>query len=275
MEKHVLAVKNLQVVFGKKKNPATVKGISYAVEQGKILGIVGESGSGKSISSLAILDLLGKNAHISAEQIEIAGEDWLKLSAKEKRKRLGTTISMIFQDALNSLDPTQTIGQQMIETLEVHEPGNSYQVYRNKCVSLLEQVGIIRPEDRLNSYPHQLSGGQLQRIMIAIAISSKPKILIADEPTTALDVIIQKQIVDLLLQIQRNNNMSMIFISHNLALISEIADHIIVMKDGEIVESGSVADVFLHPQQAYTKRLLNSLPQFATNLQPIKINVEQ
>ncbi|MFC6277206.1 ABC transporter ATP-binding protein [Psittacicella hinzii] len=271
MNKIALAVKNLKVTFGKKKEP-TLKGISYEVEQGQILGVVGESGSGKSISSLAILDLLDKTAKVEAEQIQVDGIDFLALSRKEKRAHLGKTISIIFQDALNALDPTFTIGEQMIETLELHDPGKSNKEYRARAIELLVQVGITEPESRLTAYPHQLSGGQLQRIMIAMVISSNPKVLIADEPTTALDVIIQNQIVELLLEIQHKTKMTLIFISHNLALISEIADKIIVMRRGEIVETGSVADIFLNPQEDYTLALINSLPQFARNLQPIRIN---
>lgn len=269
MSNNALTVKNLKVTFGKKTNKPTLKGVSFTAPAGKVLGVVGESGSGKSVTSLAVLDLLGKVAHIEADTIEVDGIDFLNLSVKQKRPYLGKVISYIFQDALNALDPTYTIGQQIIETLQVHEPGKSSKEYHQQAVKLLEEVGIKDPESRLSSYPHQLSGGQLQRIMIGIAISSKPKILIADEPTTALDVIIQKQIVDLLLKIQRDNNMTMIFISHNLALISEIADKIIVMRKGEIVEEGSVDDIFLHPKQDYTRALISSLPQFARNLQPI------
>ncbi|RIY34165.1 hypothetical protein CKF54_01670 [Psittacicella hinzii] len=271
MTNNILSVKNLKVTFGKKTNPPTLKGISFVAPEGKILGVVGESGSGKSITSLAILDILGKSAHIEAEEIKLDGIDFFNLPKKQKRNYLGKTISYIFQDALNALDPTYTIGKQIIETLQVHHPKKSVREYEEMAVELLEQVGITEPRSRLDYYPHQLSGGQLQRIMIGIAISSKPKILIADEPTTALDVIIQKQIVDLLLKIQKENNMTMIFISHNLALISEISDHIIVMSQGEIVEEGSVSDIFLNPQQEYTRALISSLPQFAKNLEPIKL----
>ncbi|WP_222985412.1 ABC transporter ATP-binding protein [Psittacicella gerlachiana] len=271
MTKNALVVENLKVTFGKKGSTPTLKNISFTASQGKILGVVGESGSGKSVTSLAILDLLGKTATIEADKIEVNDIDFLKLTTKQKRPYLGKTISYVFQDALNALDPTYTIGQQIIETLVVHEPGKSNKEYQQMAVELLNKVGILDPESRLSAYPHQLSGGQLQRIMIGIAISSNPKILIADEPTTALDVIIQKQIVDLLLQIQKENNMTMIFISHNLALISEIADQIIVMRKGEIVEQGSVDDIFLSPKRDYTRALISSLPQFAKNLQPIAV----
>lgn len=272
MSEKALSVKDLSVTFGSGKNQfKAVKNISYDVNHGEILGIVGESGSGKSVSSLAIMGLLGKTAKIEAEHIHVDGLDFKSMSAKERRKYLGKTISIVFQDALNSLDPTYTIGEQLIEALELHNPGQSTAQYKQQAIELLNQVGIKEPESRLKAYPHQLSGGMLQRVMIAIAISSHPKILIADEPTTALDVIIQEQIVQLLLDIQKKNNMTLVFISHNLALISEISDRIIVMRNGEIVETGTVKDIFLHPTQQYTVNLINSLPQFAKNLQPIAI----
>lgn len=270
----VVDVRNLCVKFGKKKNQTTaVNKISYQVHQGEILGIVGESGSGKSVSSLAIMGLLPKTANVSADAILVDGVDFQSLSAREHRKHLGKTISIVFQDALNSLDPCYTIGEQMIEVLELHFPEKSRKEHRERAIELLTQVGITNPEARLAAYPHEMSGGMLQRVMIAIAISSNPKILIADEPTTALDVVIQKQIVDLLLKIQKENNMTMIFISHNLALISEIADRVIVMRAGQIVEQGSVNQIFTQPSQEYTIALINSLPQFAQNLRPIHTGV--
>lgn len=275
MSEFALKVKNLTVSFGKGKRQVTVvKNLTYDVKAGEVLGIVGESGSGKSVSSLAIMGLLDKNAAIQADEIEVAGIDFKKLTPKELRQHLGKTISIVFQDALNSLDPSYTIGQQLIEVLELNNPGKSYQDYQLQAIELLNQVGIKQPESRMKSYPHELSGGMLQRIMIAIAISSNPKILIADEPTTALDVIIQDQIVKLLLDIQAKNNMTLIFISHNLGLVSEIASNVIVMRQGEIVERGSVKEIFQNPQQDYTINLINSLPQFTKNLQPIDIKAD-
>lgn len=268
-----IVVENLSVAFGKKKHRIeVVKNVSYSVEAGKILGIVGESGSGKSVSSLAVMNLLDKNAHVTADKIELAGMNLLDMTSKERHKLLGRNVSMIFQDALNSLDPTYTIGDQMIEALRLYYPSESDEQYRTRALELLEQVGIREAEARLTVYPHQLSGGMLQRIVIAIAISSRPELLICDEPTTALDVIIQNQIVQLLLDIQKKNNMTMIFISHNLALISEIADYIIVMRNGQVVESGTVDDIFLNAKQPYTISLIKSLPQFTKNLQPIEID---
>lgn len=272
MSEVILEVKDLSVTFGKKNQKPTVKNVSYNLERGKILGIVGESGSGKSVTSLAIMDLLGNDVKVDAKELKLDGMDLLKMSHKERRKLLGTTISIIFQDALNSLDPVYTIGDQMVEVLQLYKPGKSYADYWQEAIELLIKVGITHPETRMKNYPHELSGGMLQRVVIAMAISSNPKVLIADEPTTALDVIIQNQIIDLILELQKANNMSLIFISHNLALVSQIVDHIVVMKDGEVVERGTVQEIFTRPKEKYTLNLIKSLPQFANHLEPIELN---
>lgn len=268
----ILSIKDLSVTFGKKGTKPAVEKVSYELKRGEVLGVVGESGSGKSVSSLAIMDLLPNTSKVEAKELMLDGKNLLAMSHRERRGLLGNTIAMIFQDALNSLDPVYTIGDQMIEVLRLYEPGKNEQEYFKQAVDLLNQVGIKQPELRMKAYPHELSGGMLQRIGIAMAISAKPKVLIADEPTTALDVLIQNQIIDLLMEIKERHNMSLIFISHNLALVSQIVDRIVVMQSGQVVETGAVKDIFLHPKQPYTINLIKSLPQFARHLSSIDLD---
>lgn len=259
----LLDVKELSVHFGDKKTPfKAVDRISYQVAQGEVLGIVGESGSGKSVSSLAIMGLIDHPGRVSAESLQFENTDLLTLESKAKRQLIGADVAMIFQDPMTSLNPAYTVGFQIMEALKTHE-GGTKKARKDRTLELLRLVGIPDPESRIDVYPHQLSGGMSQRVMIAMAIACKPKLLIADEPTTALDVTIQAQIMELLLELQKKECMSLILITHDLALVAEAADRIIVMYAGQIVEEGTAKDIFREPKHPYTQALLRSLPEFA------------
>ena len=259
----LLDVKELSVHFGDEKAPfKAVDRISYQVNQGEVLGIVGESGSGKSVSSLAVMGLIDFPGRVSAKGLEFEGKDLLSLPPKEKRELVGADIAMIFQDPMTSLNPAYTVGFQIMEAIKAHQ-GGSKKERSERTLELLRLVGIPDPESRIDVYPHQLSGGMSQRVMIAMAIACKPRLLIADEPTTALDVTIQAQIVDLLLELQQKECMSLILITHDLALVAEAAHRIIVMYAGQVVEEGRAADIFREPKHPYTQALLRSLPEFA------------
>lgn len=259
----LLTVENLSVSFGDEKAPFNaVDRVSYTVNEGEILGIVGESGSGKSVSSLAIMGLIDFPGRVTAEKLYFNQNDLLALKPKEKQKILGADIAMIFQDAMTSLNPSYTVGYQIMEALKVHQ-GGSKAARRERAIELLSLVGIPDPKSRLEVYPHQLSGGMSQRVMIAMAIACNPKLLIADEPTTALDVTIQAQIIDLLLELQRKENMALILITHDLALVAESAHRIIVMYAGQVVEEGRAEEIFKSPLHPYTQALLKALPEFA------------
>ncbi|MCK9111275.1 dipeptide ABC transporter ATP-binding protein [Haemophilus influenzae] len=259
----LLDVKELSVHFGNKKTPfKAVDRISYQVAQGEVLGIVGESGSGKSVSSLAIMGLIDHPGRVSAESLQFENTDLLTLESKAKRQLIGADVAMIFQDPMTSLNPAYTVGFQIMEALKTHE-GGTKKARKDRTLELLKLVGIPDPESRIDVYPHQLSGGMSQRVMIAMAIACRPKLLIADEPTTALDVTIQAQIMELLLELQKKECMSLILITHDLALVAEAADRIIVMYAGQIVEEGTAKDIFREPKHPYTQALLRSLPEFA------------
>ena len=259
----LLDVKELSVHFGDEKTPfKAVDRISYQVNQGEVLGIVGESGSGKSVSSLAVMSLIDFPGRVSAKGLSFEGKDLLSLAPKEKQELIGADIAMIFQDPMTSLNPAYTVGFQIMEAIKVHQ-GGSKKERRERTLELLRLVGIPDPESRIDVYPHQLSGGMSQRVMIAMAIACKPRLLIADEPTTALDVTIQAQIVDLLLELQQKECMSLILITHDLALVAEAAHRIIVMYAGQVVEEGQAEDIFREPKHPYTQALLRSLPEFA------------
>lgn len=259
----LLDVKELSVHFGDKKTPfKAVDRISYQVAQGEVLGIVGESGSGKSVSSLAIMGLIDHPGRVSAESLQFENTNLLTLDHKAKRQLIGADVAMIFQDPMTSLNPAYTVGFQIMEALKTHE-GGTKRARKDRTLELLRLVGIPDPESRMNVYPHQLSGGMSQRVMIAMAIACRPKLLIADEPTTALDVTIQAQIMELLLELQKKECMSLILITHDLALVAEAADRIIVMYAGQIVEEGTAKDIFREPKHPYTQALLRSLPEFA------------
>lgn len=259
----LLDVKELSIHFGDKNTPfKAVDRISYQVAQGEVLGIVGESGSGKSVSSLAIMGLIDHPGRVSAESLQFENTNLLTLESKAKRQLIGADVAMIFQDPMTSLNPAYTVGFQIMEALKTHE-GGTKKARKDRTLELLRLVGIPDPESRIDVYPHQLSGGMSQRVMIAMAIACRPKLLIADEPTTALDVTIQAQIMELLLELQKKECMSLILITHDLALVAEAADRIIVMYAGQIVEEGTAKDIFREPKHPYTQALLRSLPEFA------------
>ncbi|SHO55143.1 dipeptide ABC transporter ATP-binding protein [Vibrio quintilis] len=256
----LLKLENLSVSFG---NFRAVDNISYQVEEGEVLGIVGESGSGKSVSSLSVMGLIDYPGKVSADQLTFDGQDLLSMSEKRRRQLTGDDIAMIFQDPMTSLNPCFTVGYQIIEALKTHQ-GGTKKALRQRAIELLTMVGIPAPESRLKAYPHQLSGGMSQRVMIAMAIACNPRLLIADEPTTALDVTIQAQIIDLLVELQREKQMGLVLITHDLALVAEVAHRVIVMYAGQIVESGPAAEVFSAPKHPYTQALLASLPESAS-----------
>ncbi len=260
----MLQVKNLSISFNKND---VVQNISFELKNNQILGVVGESGSGKSISSLAILGLLPKSAKISGKII-FNKKNLLSYSEKELQKIRGNKIAMIFQEPMSSLNPTLTCGFQVAEILQQHTNLSSKEI-KTAVISLFEKVKLPRPQQIFNSYPYQISGGQKQRVMIAMAIACKPQLLIADEPTTALDVTVQKEIILLLKELQQENGMGILFITHDLALISEIADKVIVMYQGKIVEQGNVKELFLNPKESYTKALINSKPNMSERLKTL------
>jgi len=238
-----------------------VSAISFAIASGQTMGLVGESGCGKSLTAMAILDLLPKpQALRSGGKILFKGDDLAQLSSKALRQIRGHKIAVIFQDPMSALNPVQQIGRQIMEVLKLHFPQQSRTVQRARVLELLTEVGIPAPAERLNAYPHQLSGGMRQRVMIAMALACEPELLIADEPTTALDVTIQAQIVRLLKKLQEKNGMAMLFITHDLALVSQLSDHIAVMYAGKIVEYGPAATLFSTPRHPYTQSLLAALP---------------
>jgi len=262
----ILSLKDISISFGDNQ---VIHDISYGLNKNEILGIVGESGSGKSVSSLAILGLLPRRiSKITSGSIIYEDEDLTQLSSKAFQRIRGNKIAMIFQEPMSSLNPSMTCGKQVEEILLQHNSLSKNEV-RQETISLFEKVKLPNPERILKSYPHAISGGQKQRVMIAMAIACKPDILIADEPTTALDVTVQKDIINLLKELQIETKMSIIFITHDLALISEIADRVIVMYKGDIVEQGAVKDIFKNPQHNYTKALINSRPSLDTRLQTL------
>ncbi|MFP8966221.1 dipeptide ABC transporter ATP-binding protein [Pokkaliibacter sp. CJK22405] len=261
----LLEIDNLTVTFGEGDNPfRAVDRISYSVDEGEVLGIVGESGSGKSVSSLALMGLIDFPGKVSAESLKFSEQKLLKLPAKARRKITGDEIAMIFQDPMTSLNPCFTVGYQIVEALKVHTK-DSKKVLKARAIELLKQVGIPAPENRFDNYPHQLSGGMSQRMMIAMAIACNPRLLIADEPTTALDVTIQAQIIDLLITIQKERGMGLILITHDLALVAEVANRVVVMYAGQIVESAPADKLFVTPRHPYTQALLRSLPEHASD----------
>ncbi|MGQ3677594.1 ABC transporter ATP-binding protein [Tenacibaculum discolor] len=261
----MLEVKNLEISF--KNSQPLVQQVSFNVEKNKTLGIVGESGSGKSISSLAILGLLPKTATVKGD-LFFNQQPLLGYNEQDYQKIRGNEIAMIFQEPMSSLNPTLTCGFQVAEMLQQHTQLPNQEI-KEEVISLFLKVKLPRPEAIYNSYPHQISGGQKQRVMIAMAIACKPQLLIADEPTTALDVTVQKEIISLLKELQQEFEMGIIFISHDLALVSEIADSVVVMHKGKIVEKGSANHLFLHPKENYTKALINSKPNTKKRLKTL------
>ena len=264
----MLQVRNLTVKFlSEKDENEVVKKISFNLKENKILGIVGESGSGKSVTSLAVLGLLPKNT-IQEGTIFFDEKNLLTISDKEFQQIRGNKIAMIFQEPMSSLNPTLTCGSQVAEVLKQHTGLNKKEIYQ-EVISLFQKVKLPLPDRIFNSYPHQISGGQKQRVMIAIAIACKPDLLIADEPTTALDVTVQKEIILLLKELQKENKMSILLISHDLSLVSEIADNVIILFKGKIVEKGITTDIFHSPQHNYTKGLINSKPNLNQRLKKL------
>ena len=270
----LLTVRNLRVNFRLDKHTAfeAVKGISFDIPTNSTVALVGESGSGKSVTSLSILGLLPKeNATVLlGSEIMYGGRNLLELDQPELRRLRGADISMIFQEPMTSLNPVFTVGFQLTEVLRLHL-GLSPSDARKRALALLAEVGIPDPEFKINAYPSQMSGGQQQRVMIAMAIACEPKLLIADEPTTALDVTIQKQILDLISDLQKRHQMSVLFITHDLAVVGEIADYVVVMRSGEIREQGPAKSVFENPQDAYTKALLLCRPRL--DRRPVRLPV--
>ena len=259
----LLEIKNLTVAFDTSIGLfKAVDGIDVSVDSREVLAIVGESGSGKSVAMLAVMGLLPSTATVTADKMEFEGLDLLTMSAREKRDIIGKDIAMIFQEPVASLNPCFTIGFQLEEVLGEHL-GLRGRAARNRAIELLNLVGIKDGAERLGAYPHQMSGGQCQRVMIAMAISCNPKLLIADEPTTALDVTIQKQILDLLVRLQAEHGMGLIMITHDMGVVAETADRVIVQYKGRKMEEADVLSLFENPKSNYTRALLSALPENA------------
>ncbi len=260
---NILEVKNLNTTFDTEAGTIhVVKDVSFAVPKGKTVGIVGESGCGKSVTALSIMRLLPKPAgKISSGEIFLNDTDLVKLKADEMYHVRGKKISMIFQEPMTALNPVHRIGKQLAECFELHFPDMNREEITKASIEMLSDVGIPVPEKRLKEYPHQLSGGMRQRVMIAMALACRPDIIIADEPTTALDVTIQAQILRLMIDLQEEKGTSIIFITHDLGVIAELSDEVIVMYCGQIVEKAPVVEIFKNPRHPYTKGLLESIPR--------------
>ncbi len=257
----LLEVDNLHVEFRTRDGIArAVNGVSYSLEQGKTLAVLGESGSGKSVTAQVIMGILDEPGHVSAGEVRFQGRNLLTMPEKERRPLRGNRIAMIFQDALSSLNPVFTVGWQIAEMFRVHQ-GCSRAEAKKKAIEMMDRVRIPAPKNRYSDYPHQFSGGMRQRIMIAMAIALGPDVLIADEPTTALDVTVQAQIMELLRDLQRESNMGLILITHDLGVVADVADDIAVMYAGRIVEHASVHEIYRAPAHPYTKGLIESIPR--------------
>lgn len=262
---YMLSVKDLQTTFHTDAGDVvSVQDVSFNLNPGETLGIVGESGCGKSVTSLSVIRLLGKNGRISHGSVEFEGVDLAALEEKEMRKIRGGKISMIFQEPMTSLNPVFTIGFQMEEAICLHLQLGKKEA-REYAVDMLKKVGIPRAESVIDEYPHELSGGMRQRVMIAMALSCKPQLLIADEPTTALDVTIQAQILELMKKLRKESGTSIMLITHDLGVVAEMADRIIVMYAGQVIESADVYTLFDHPAHPYTIGLMNSIPTIDLN----------
>jgi peptide/nickel transport system ATP-binding protein len=260
---NLISVQDLRVAFrmGKAHTVEAVKGVSFDIPVNSTVALVGESGSGKSVSAMSIVRLLPENAILgAASKVLYNGADLLQLPIEDMRKLRGKDISVVFQEPMSSLNPVFTVGDQIAEVLRIHL-GLNHRQSLDRALELMTEVGIPNPKERLNAYPHQLSGGQQQRVMIAIAIACEPKLLIADEPTTALDVTVQRQIVELMAKLQQRHKMSMLFISHDLGLVGEISDRVVVMRSGVVREAGEASAIFSAPQDSYTQALLACRPR--------------
>jgi dipeptide transport system ATP-binding protein len=260
----LLTIKNLTVQFATATGPFTaVDGIDVSVDREEVLAIVGESGSGKSVSMLAVMGLLPDTATVTADEMTFDGRNLLAMTPAERRRLIGREITMIFQEPIASLNPSFTVGFQIEEVLRLNLGMDRRAAYA-RALELFRAVGIPEPETKLKAYPHQMSGGQCQRVMIAMAIATNPRLLIADEPTTALDVTIQKQILDLLMKLQETHGMALILITHDMGVVAETADRVVVQYKGRKMEEADVLRLFEAPQHPYTRALLSALPENAT-----------
>jgi peptide/nickel transport system ATP-binding protein len=257
----LLEVDRLSIFF---RDQAAVRDLSLSIQPGEVLGLVGESGSGKSVTSLAILRLLDAAARVEGA-IRFAGTDLLQLHPRQMRQYRGAKIAMIFQEPMTALNPVMPVGRQIAEALETHQPDLDRHQIREAVLEAMRSVAIAEPERRFSNYPHQFSGGQRQRILIAMALINRPQLLIADEPTTALDVTVQAQILDLLQDLQRKFGLAMLFISHDLTVVAKIAGRVAVMRHGLLLESGTRDQVFLDPRHPYTQSLLGAVPSLETD----------
>ena len=268
----LLEVKNLQTSFFTDAGEVrAVNGVSFTLERGKVLGIVGESGSGKSVTAYSIMQILAETGKIVGGSVKLDGQELVGAGEKVMRTVRGNKISIIFQDPMTSLNPTYTIGHQLMEAIMLHTDRNKQQAYE-RAVEMLKLVNVNEPERRMKQYPHEHSGGMRQRVMIAMALACEPDILIADEPTTALDVTIQAQILELMQSLQKELGMAIIMITHDLGVVAQLCDEVIVMYAGSICEQGTADEIFYHPCHEYTKGLMRSIPSVdsaGTKLQPI------
>ena len=260
MSKAVVELKDLQTHFQTEEGTVkAVNHVSFSVREGETVCVVGESGCGKSVTALSIMGLIAESGSVVGGDILYEGKSLLGMKEKELRSLRGNDIAMIFQEPMTSLDPVFTVGEQIVETLREHELLSKNEAYK-KAIELIRKVGIARADEIVHSYPHELSGGMLQRIMIAVALSCNPKLLIADEPTTALDVTIQAQILDLLRQVKEEFKTSILLITHDLGVVAEMADYVVVMYGGKVIEEAPVLEIFQNPKHPYTKGLLKSKP---------------
>ncbi|PYY18228.1 MAG: peptide ABC transporter ATP-binding protein [Acidobacteria bacterium] len=269
MSSSLLDVEHLDISFG---STAAVRDFNFSIDKSQSVGLVGESGSGKSATSLAIMRLLAPQARVRGS-IRFAGEELLSATEERMRKLRGRAMTMIFQEPMTALNPLMRVGDQVAEAILAHESVSGRDAW-TRAVAALDEVAIPNPSSRARDYPHQLSGGQRQRVMIAMAIVNRPQLLIADEPTTALDVTVQAQILDLLARLREKFSLSMLFISHDLGVVSQVADRIAVMYRGQIVESGAARQVFTAPAHQYTQGLLNAIPTLHSNREQVLAMVE-
>ena len=256
----LLAVKNLAVSFETRQGVvAAVKGVDLTVRHGQVVCLVGESGSGKSVTGFSLMGLVDPPGRVTADEMWFDGHDLMRASDREKDALRGKDISMVFQEPMTALNPGRTVGSQIAEVVRIHERTSREQAW-SRAVELLRRVGIREPAQRAKAYPHELSGGMRQRVMIAIACALTPKLIIADEPTTALDVTVQAQVLELLFSLQAETGAAVLFITHDLGVVAEIADRVVVMQAGRVVEAGDVRQIFQQPRQAYTQALLAAVP---------------
>lgn len=267
----LLEISDLSIRFGER---AAVRGLSLAIEPGQALGLVGESGSGKSVTAMAVMRLLDATATVEGA-VRFDDRELLNLDAESMRRLRGRDIAIVFQEPMTALNPVMPIGEQVAEAVRAHHPEYSRSQVRSAVLEAMDAVALPGMAQRYRDYPHQFSGGQRQRILIAMAIVNHPRLLIADEPTTALDVTVQKQILELLADLRSRYGLTMMFISHDLAVVSQVADSVAVMRQGVLVESGKCPDIFLHPQHPYTRALLGAVPTMTTSLNAPLITLDR